>query len=65
MAGQREAEMDLHRVHVDDAFWSVRQKLITDVVIPYQEKILNDAIPGGRRLFAGAAPGSGAGKAGG
>lgn len=41
-----ENEMDLHKIEVDDAFWATRQKLITDTVIPYQEKILNDEIPG-------------------
>ena len=41
-----ENEMDLHKIKVDDAFWAARQKLITDTVIPYQEKILNDEIPG-------------------
>ena len=41
-----ENEMDLHKIEVDDAFWAARQKLITDTVIPYQEKILNDEIPG-------------------
>ena len=38
--------MDLRKVTIDDAFWAARQKLITETVIPYQEKILNDEIPG-------------------
>lgn len=46
MEKRNESRMDLHRVHVDAAFWSARQQQITEVVIPYQEKILNDAIPG-------------------
>ena len=41
-----ENEMDLKNIHIDDAFWAARQKLITETVIPYQEKILNDEIPG-------------------
>lgn len=41
-----ENEMDLRNIHIDDAFWAARQDLITQTVIPYQEKILNDAIPG-------------------
>lgn len=41
-----EKRIDLHRVKIDDAFWAPRQELVTRVVIPYQEKIMNDAIPG-------------------
>ena len=37
-------EIKLHNVKVNDAFWSEKQRLITDVVIPYQEAILNDEI---------------------
>lgn len=45
-------EVDLKRVAVQDAFWSPRQTLVTDVVIPYQEKILNDEIPGAEKSHA-------------
>ena len=38
--------LELKNVVVDDPFWSPRQKLVSGVVIPYQEKILNDKIPG-------------------
>ncbi|WP_455615933.1 glycoside hydrolase family 127 protein [Eisenbergiella sp.] len=37
-------EIKLRNVKVNDAFWSEKQRLITDVVIPYQEAILNDEI---------------------
>ncbi len=35
----------LGSVRVTDAFWSARQKLMTDITIPYMEKILRDEIP--------------------
>ena len=38
-------EIALKKIHIEDSFWSSRQKLITDVVLPYQEKILSDEIP--------------------
>lgn len=40
-----ERKIDLKDIKIKDRFWSERQKLIKDVVIPYQEKILNDEIP--------------------
>lgn len=39
-------KISLTQVSVTDAFWSQMQHLIIDTVIPYQEKILNDEIPG-------------------
>ncbi len=36
----------LGQVRVTDDFWSPRQKLMTDVTIPYMEKILRDEVPG-------------------
>ena len=33
-------------------FWSPLRKLVNDVVIPYQEKILNDEIPGVEKSHA-------------
>lgn len=36
----------LKQISVKDDFWSHYQELVLDVVIPYQEKILNDEIPG-------------------
>jgi len=38
--------IDLKKIKVQDDFWTARQQLIREVVIPYQEKILNDEIPG-------------------
>ncbi|MGM9538305.1 MAG: glycoside hydrolase family 127 protein [Candidatus Onthomonas sp.] len=35
-----------------DPFWSAKQQLIIDTVIPYQEKILNDEIPGAEKSHA-------------
>jgi len=36
----------INKVTIDDAFWSPRQKLVRDTVIPYQWQALNDEIPG-------------------
>ncbi len=38
--------LELKKIVVKDPFWSSRQKLISKVVIPHQEKVLNDRIPG-------------------
>ncbi len=35
-------EINLNHIKIKDEFWSDRQRLITDVVIPYQESILED-----------------------
>jgi len=45
-------EIDLKRVKISDAFWSKRQALITDTVIPYQEKILDDKVDGVEKSHA-------------
>jgi hypothetical protein len=34
--------MDLKNITVKDLFWSVKQKLVREVVIPYQWELLND-----------------------
>lgn len=39
-------DVNLSKVHVKDRFWSEKQRLIVDVVIPFQEQILNDEIEG-------------------
>ena len=39
-------EIPMNRVRITDAFWSPRQRLMTDVTIPYMEKILRDEVPG-------------------
>jgi len=42
----------IQNVKVKDPFWSERQQLITRVVIPYQEKILNDQVEGAEKSHA-------------
>ena len=44
--------IDLNKIKIKDSFWSNRQELITDVVIPYQESILNDKAPGVEKSHA-------------
>ncbi len=39
-------ELPLGQVRIRDAFWSPRQRLMTDVTIPYMERILRDEVPG-------------------
>ena len=46
MTDKTEKAIQLKKVTVKDDFWSYFQNLVRDVVIPYQEKILNDASPG-------------------
>lgn len=38
--------LSLQQVNIDDVFWSSRQTLIRDTVVPYQWAALNDALPG-------------------
>ena len=40
------SEIPLRRVEITDGFWSPRQQLMTNVTIPYMEKILRNEIPG-------------------
>ena len=42
----------LSAVAIEDSFWSPRQKLMTDVTIPYMEKILRDEVPGAAKSHA-------------
>ena len=42
----------LNKVKVTDNFWRGYQELVMDTVIPYQEKILNDEIPGVEKSHA-------------
>ena len=42
----------LSRVRITDAFWSPRQRLMTDVTIPYMERILRDEVPGAEKSHA-------------
>ncbi len=39
------AELDLKQIKVTNNFWFEKQKLIRDVVIPFQEKVLHDQVP--------------------
>ena len=32
--------------NIDDCFWNNYESLVNKVVIPYQEKVLNDEVPG-------------------
>ena len=45
-------EIPLQSVKITDAFWSPRQALMTDVTIPYMEKILRDEVPGAEKSHA-------------
>lgn len=42
----------LKQVQIRDRFWTPRQRLITDVTIPYMEKILRDEIPDAEKSHA-------------
>ncbi len=39
-------EVRVSQVKIEDAFWSKIQEKVIDQVIPFQEKVLNDEIPG-------------------
>ena len=45
-------EIELNQVKIEDGFWSQMQKLVTDVVIPFQERVLNDEEPGVEKSHA-------------
>ena len=45
-------EVPLTRVTVTDAFWSVRQRQIAEVAVPYMERILRDEVPGAAKSHA-------------
>ncbi len=40
-----ESRVDLKNIKITDDFWSGMQNLVTDVVIPFQERVLNDEEP--------------------
>ena len=40
-----ESRVDLKNIKMTDDFWSGMQNLVTDVVIPVQERVLNDEEP--------------------
>ena len=39
-------EINVSQVKVADGFWSRIQEKVIDIVIPFQEKVLNDQVPG-------------------
>lgn len=41
-----ENQPNIKQVKINDSFWGFYQNLILKTVIPYQEKILKDEIPG-------------------
>lgn len=45
-------KVPLPQVAVQDGFWASRQKLMTDVTIPYMERILRDEVPGAAKSHA-------------
>ena len=45
-------QIPLKNVRVADDFWSPRQRLMTDVTIPFMEKILRDEVPGAEKSHA-------------
>ena len=45
-------EVPLTRVRVTDEFWSVRQRQIAEVAVPYMERILRDEVPGAAKSHA-------------
>ena len=45
MVKKQEHEISLTSFQIQDSFWSYFQNLVKDVVIPYQEQILNDEPP--------------------
>lgn len=44
--------IDLNQTTLKDSFWTPYQKLVTETVLPYQEKILNDEIPEAEKSHA-------------
>lgn len=44
--------LPMNQVHIRDGFWSERQRLMTDVTIPYMEKILRDEVVGAEKSHA-------------
>jgi hypothetical protein len=45
-------EINLNQIQVHDGFWSEMQNLVTDVVIPFQERVLHDEEPGVEKSHA-------------
>lgn len=45
-------EVGLRSVRITDRFWASRQRLMTDVTIPYMERILRDEVEGAEKSHA-------------
>ena len=45
-------DVNLAKIHIKDDFWSEKQNLIAEVVIPFQEKVLNDEVEGVEKSHA-------------
>ncbi len=45
-------DFDIGKAEIKDSFWTPRQRLTIDTVIPYQEKVLNDELPGVEKSHA-------------
>ncbi len=52
MVKKQLSSVGVRQVRLDDPFWSPVQKLMMDVVIPYQKQILGDEIPGAEKSHA-------------
>ena len=52
MQKKQNQNISLKNVQIQDGFWKPMQDLIIETVIPYQEKILNDEIPGVEKSHA-------------
>lgn len=47
----RPHSLPLKNIKIDDSYWNKYIKLVPDVVIPYQWKILNDQVPGATKSY--------------
>ena len=45
-------EININQIKIHDTFWSAMQHRMTDTVIPFQEKVLNDEVPGVEKSHA-------------
>ena len=49
---EKAKEIRSGQVSIEDGFWSRMQEKVIDVVIPFQEKVLNDEVPGVEKSHA-------------
>jgi len=49
MLHKQNHSVPLKNVSITDSFWNAYQKLIREVVIPYQEKIMDDKVDGAEK----------------